>query len=204
VRLAQIISYVFHPGLMPTLGLVLILNLDSYLRHTIPSNLKLFVLGLVFINTFVFPVLLLFFLRFRKAISSYQLDNRKERILPFGITCIFYFFTYNLIQKTPLPPIVVSLFLGMTISVVMAYLTTYFYKISIHMMGISGVLAGLLVLYLQFSANYFVEIVLVSLVWGLIGYARLKLKKHTAAELYTGVVVGFVSVFIPTYFGLTI
>ena len=71
-------------------------------------------------------------------------------------------------------------------------------------MGISGVLAGLLVLYLQFSANYFVEIVLVSLVWGLIGYARLKLKKHTAAELYTGVVVGFVSVFIPTYFGLTI
>lgn len=204
MKFAQIISYLFHPALMPTLGIALILNLDTYFRFSISAELKNFILGLIFVNTFCFPILILFFLKSRKTISSFQLDNRKERIIPFAISSIFFIFTYNVIQKTTLPPIILSIFLGITLSIISAFLISFFNKISIHMVGISGTLAALIALFLKFSASYFYEITIVVLVWGLVGFSRLKLKKHNHQEIYFGAFVGIICVFIPTYFGITI
>ena len=106
--------------------------------------------------------------------------------------------------KAPLPPILLSIFLGVTVAVVITFILTFFIKISAHMVAISGLLASLLALYVKFYANFFLEIALFSIVWGLVGYARLKLKAHSSTEVYLGSLVGFVCVFFVTLFGITI
>ena len=122
----------------------------------------------------------------------------------FNLNSIFFVFTYSVIQKTTLPPIILSTFLGITLSIISAFLISFFNKISIHMVGISGILAALIALFLKFSASYFYEITIVVLIWGLVGFSRLKLKKHNHQEIYFGAFLGIICVFIPTYFGITI
>jgi membrane-associated phospholipid phosphatase len=202
--LARIISYVLHPGLMPSLGFLILLNLDTYLRFAVQPQLKKYLILLTFINTFVFPALVLVLLKSRKVISSITLPQRKDRLLPFGVSCIFYLFTYNLLQKAPLPPVILSIFLGVCISVILTFGLTFFTKISAHMVGISGVLASILALYVKFYASFFLEICILAILWGLVGYARLYLKAHKSHEVYLGAVVGFIPVFLCTLWGITI
>jgi len=204
VKFAKLISYIFHPGFMPTLVMLVLFNLDTYFRFSVSPGLKKFILGLVFINTFLFPLLILVFLKSRNAIDSFELKNRKNRIIPFGVSTLFFFFTYNFMRETSLPPIILSIFLGISLSMFIVFITSFFYKTSIHMVGVSGLLASILCLYVKFSANYLLEISTVTLIWGLVGYSRLKLKSHSVDEVYVGAGIGLVCVIIPAYFNIMI
>ena len=86
---AQILSYVFHPGIMPTLGLFLLLQGDTYLKYSMGSVTKNFLYLIIFLNTYLFPALIVLVMRYRNAISSIQLANRKERIIPMAIASFF-------------------------------------------------------------------------------------------------------------------
>lgn len=202
--LSRWISYVFHPIIMPTLGLVLILNLDSYLKFTVHPSLKIYLYIILVVNTIVFPALILGMLKFRGVIKSFHLSERKDRLIPFGITCVFYGFSYNIMQNSSLPPILLSVFLGMTLSVVLTFTITFFTKTSVHMVGISGVLGSVIALYMKFAADYRLEIAILVLVWGLIAFARLQLKAHNQVQILSGTFVGFVSVFLTTLSGFMI
>ena len=201
---SRIISYVFHPGLMPTIGLALILSLDTYLKFTIQPRTQVYLLVMLLINTFLFPGFILLLLKARGVIGSVHLTDRKDRVVPFGIALIFYVFSYTLVQEVPLPPIVSSIFLGITLSVFISFVLTFWVKVSIHMVGITGVLAALIAIYLQFSANFHQAIVLTALACGFVGYARITLKAHRLSEIGLGTLVGFGSVFGVCMTGITI
>ncbi|MGB0403045.1 MAG: hypothetical protein ACPGEG_03045 [Salibacteraceae bacterium] len=202
--LSRWISYLFHPILMPTLGLALILSLDSYLKFTVQPAMKIYLYIILVVNTIVFPILILGLLKFRGVIKSFHLSERKDRLIPFGVTCIFYGFSYNIMQKSALPPIVLSVFLGMTLSVFLTFALTFFTKISVHMVGVSGVLGAVIALYMKFAADYRIEIAALVLLWGLIGFARLHLKAHNLPQIIIGTLVGFASVFSITLVGVMI
>lgn len=199
-RFSQILSYLLHPSLLPTLGMFAILNTDSYLRYAISTEFKYFLYSMLFVNTFLFPVLVTLVMYQRKIISSLHLKNRTERLYPFGFAIGFYAFTFYLLKQAGVPQVILSLVFGTSLSLLFLFLVTSKFKISAHMIGISGLLGGVLAIYLRFQSNYEALIVGLVLLWGLLGFARLKLKAHTPKEIYSGTLLGGLTVFLSVFF----
>lgn len=187
---------------MPTLGVFLLLNLDTYLSFTITPTGKLAVYSLVFINTGLVPGILAY-LQYRFGlIQTLSMENRKDRNPAFFITSFFYFFCYYILQKNNLPAPVCTLMLGAAISVLTALIINFFWKISIHSIGIGGIIGMLL----GVSITMYVEIIPFLMISvfaaGLVGFARLKLNAHTPLQVYSGLLLGIICLFAALLIGI--
>jgi hypothetical protein len=87
--LARLSSYVFHPALIPTWTVVILLNLDTYLYYAVNKPMKWFIYSVVFANTYLFPVAIVLFLYYRKLISDLHLANRNDRVYPYFFSMVF-------------------------------------------------------------------------------------------------------------------
>ena len=193
---AHVVSYIFHPIFLPTAGLLMIFSLNTYIAHTTPMNKQLFLLAWIFINTAVIPLLFTMFLRWKNVVSSIQLHSRKDRIIPFTFATIFYFTNYWLMLDVPLPGVMYSLFLGSTIAVGLALVFTLFTKISIHMIGMGGIVASMYGIAQLFDLPILGLVILAILASGLVGSARYILESHTPRQIYLGWITGFLSVYV--------
>jgi hypothetical protein len=97
-KIAQTFSICFHPLLMSTLGIILLLYTDSYIAY-IAEGTKFRLILLTSIGTFLLPILMVPVFLLQKKITDIQLENRKERVYPLAITSVFYFLTYILFQE---------------------------------------------------------------------------------------------------------
>ncbi len=202
IKVAQLLSYIFHPGIMPTIGLFLLFNADTYLRYAVSPTVKNFLYLIVFLNTYLFPALIVLIMRYRNSISSIQMTERKDRIVPFAIATFFYLLTYLLIKKLTVPAVIVDMYFGLALSVFAVFFITLRYKISAHMTGISGLIGAFLGLQILFGTQLAPWVVLLVLVWGIIGTSRLKLKAHSNGQLLLGSFVGFSSILVAILLGL--
>lgn len=198
---AQILSYVFHPGIMPTLGLFLLLQGDTYLKYSIGTTTKNFLYLIIFLNTYLFPAIIVLIMRYRNTISSLDLSDRKERIIPLAIASFFYLLTYLLIKKLTLPGVLADIFFGLALSVFVVFFITLKYKISAHMTGAGGLIGAFVGFEILFGAQLSPWVVFLVIIWGLIGSARLKLKAHSNGQIVAGSVLGFASIFLSIYAG---
>ena len=119
----------------------------------------------------------------------------KERRIPFFITAIFFITAYYLLQGLNLSPIFQYYALGASIMVLAAFLINFFWKISIHMIGIGGMTGLLLGLSYMGIVNGLLLLFVCILIAGLIGFARLQLKSHTQAQVYGGFILGLFGMF---------
>ncbi|MDD3875205.1 MAG: hypothetical protein PHT69_01140 [Bacteroidales bacterium] len=188
--LARIISILFHPLLMSTYGLLILFQIKTYVSYSIPLKAKLTLLGLIFINTVVLPVIMIYFLKMRGLISDFQMENKKDRIIPYIITIIFYFSTFYILRKFQLPSVIYFIVLGSTCLVILALVINFWWKISAHMIGIGGLLGTFTGISIYLSINMGVLIAAMVLIAGFIGFARLKLNSHTQAQVYSGFILG--------------
>jgi membrane-associated phospholipid phosphatase len=186
------ISFLFLPLFMPVLALWITVTFDPYLvyfLHPAKSYLTLLVVALA---TAVFPLINILLMKRARVITSYKLEDRKERFAPAITTLIYFVLGYFLLKKGELPNVIYSMYLGGLASVFLAMLITFKWKISLHAIGIGGVLGGV---YALFKLHHFVNIpLLVSLIicTGLVMMARLVLKAHTPSQVYIGCLLGMV------------
>ncbi|MFI5163710.1 MAG: PAP2 family protein [Bacteroidia bacterium] len=184
---AKIISYLFHPLLMPMLGLFLVFNLGS--MGLWMSNRPAIYL-LTFIATFLLPLTVALLLLRMKYISSLEMQTKEERKLPYLATAVFYYAEFYFLMNSDVPALVKALMLGATLLVVSALLINLFWKVSAHMVGIGGICGMMIAVSyrLQMDLNYM--LIPLFLIAGLVGYARLKLSSHSPAQVYAGFLVG--------------
>lgn len=190
VKFAKIISIVFQPLIMPLLTLLILFNSNTFIAFSISEEAKIFIYFLFIAFTVVFPTLIFLALIRRGVISSLEMPHASERRLPFIISIVLYFGLYYTLRKLELPGIVYVLLLGTILSIVVCFFVTLFWKISIHMIAVGGVIGSLLALSIRLGADFILPIYVVVLLSGFIGYARLKLYAHTPAQVYSGFVVG--------------
>ena len=190
---ANILSIILHPLLMPTIGLFLIFSSKTYLSYMPIHEQKILYL-IVFINTFVFPVSIIPFFIYQKSIKNFKLNDRKERIIPLSIISIFYFFTYIILHKLIAPTIIQNFMLGSSISTLLAFLINLRWKISAHMIGIGGIVGLVLSLSIKLSVDLQSIIIILVLFSGIIGSARLYLNEHKPSQIYCGFLVGLLTV----------
>ncbi len=201
---AKVISYTLQPLAMPLLSVFLAFSVDPYMASYYNQEAKLAIYSVMGLNTFIVPTLLVIYLKRLKIISSLDVENRKERLIPFVLTLALYITTYILLKKSSLPQELYSIVLGSIIAMIAAFLITFFWKISIHMTGIGGVIGVMCAL---FQVHFFFPVGILTiliLVAGFIGTARMVLNVHTIAQVICGTILGFTTQFLVVKYAVLI
>lgn len=192
---ALIISIVLHPLLMCTYGCLLLFfgipdTMYDYL--TAPED-KWRITFVVFIFSFLFPVINIYLLYKLKRIPALTLSDQKDRTFPYLITALFYFGLFYLMFDIRIWSVIkLSVFVS-GFAILLTALINLRYKISAHMVGIGGLLGALISISLitPFSMTlFFVPLILLA---GLTGFARLKLDEHRPSQVYAGFFLGLIT-----------
>ena len=207
-KAAQILSIIFHPLLIPTYFLSILLNTQSYISFYIPFISKIKLIAFIFTSTFLIPLMLIYFVIFKAngLIQSLKMENRKERTYPFILTALLFYMIYYFLKQNNIPVInILASFIWVsTLIIVVALLINLVWKISIHMLGIGGLIGVWFVLNSKLFLNLYILIPILLLCAGLTGFARLKLNAHKPSEVYVGFILGFTIMFSLFYFILKI
>jgi hypothetical protein len=191
---ARLLSYLFHPLLMPTYLFLILAEAYPAGLDPIQSSSHFLFIVLIFIVTFFLPVLNLAFMKLFGSIRSFQMETRNERILPFSLIAVIYIFiTYLFYYKSRIS--IGDNFLKIMIIIdllaIVATLFTVFYKISIHSLTAWGIVAILILLNKTSEVNsLFYPAIGAILATGFIMSARVYLQAHTLKEVMWGGIAG--------------
>lgn len=194
--ISKLISYLFHPLIIPTLGMILLFNSGTYLSY-MPFSSQKAVYIIVFISTFLLPLSFMPFFLYTERVKSIFLHKQKERIIPLVITVLFYFFAFYILNNLNAPKVIRLFLLGAALSVSIALLITFFWKISTHAIGIGGLLALSFVITFRLMVDLNFIIMCLIFISGIIGTARIYLNAHNSIQVFAGLFLGFLSVFVP-------
>lgn len=189
---ANVISVIFHPLLLTTYMVLLLGTFFPALLMIAPQYLRVMI-AFIFGFTFVLPVVNLIMFRVFGTISSYTLENRAERIVPFIAIALVYLVTaFLFFFKLRFSSNFNYLLLIIALLVVATVVLNFFLKVSVHALAAWGGIGILLPL------NKAVE--QPDLLWptagailaaGFVMAARLYLNAHTPREILVGSITGF-------------
>ncbi|MCX6304668.1 MAG: hypothetical protein NT040_06855 [Bacteroidetes bacterium] len=191
-KLARVISYLFHPLMMPCYVLVLLLNLNSFLALPLPFSYNMALFAVVFLTTVLFPLFLTWMLYRLGIIASVFMTTKEERTYPILAISVFYYLTYFLLRGIHISAIFSYYMLGATLLAIISLILNFSRKISLHMIGIGSLTGLFLGLSLNFGIDLQTEIFSGILLAGIIGFARLKTNSHQPAEIYSGFAMGVI------------
>ena len=183
------ISFIFHPVIMPLLG---VLFYFSKTRRFIPNEIIYAKLVSISILTVFLPILFYFLLKTLRRVETIYLKTSKERITPLLLNGVVVLLIIN--RVLPFSEIVelYYFFVGILVSTITCLLLALFnFKASLHMVGLSGIGMFFLALSLHFSININGTLALLAIVFGAVATSRLHLKAHNYNELIIGALVGF-------------
>ena len=108
---AKIISVILHPLLLPTYAIIFFSQADTYFS-IYNDTVKKTITTVIFLSTFIAPLIFFLILLNLRQISSLTLKNRKERFLPYAATLLFYIATYIVLIQFPVKiPFVITGFI---------------------------------------------------------------------------------------------
>jgi hypothetical protein len=184
------ISFVFHPIIMPILGVIFYFSKSP---RYIPFPIIQAKLTSIFILTVVLPILLYYLLKTLGKTTTIYLSNTKERITPLFLNAIIILLI--LIRVFPRNEIIELhyFFVGILFSTLTClFLAILKFKASIHMTAVSGVFMFFLALSIHFSININGTLALMAIIIGAVATSRLHLNAHNFKELLVGVFVGLI------------
>ncbi|MGB3606897.1 MAG: hypothetical protein WA775_05935 [Psychroserpens sp.] len=187
-QLLKSISYIFHPLLMPLLGVVFYF---SKTPRFIPESIMKAKVFSISILTILLPILLFYLLKTINKVDSFHLETVQERRIPLIINALIIILI--LIRVLPIDeiPELYFFFIGILISTVTCLaLALVTFKVSIHMIAAAGFFMFAIALAIHFKININGTIALMCIILGAIATSRLHLKAHTPIELLSGTFVG--------------
>lgn len=191
-KFANLFSYVAHPLLMPVLGLLIISNSGIYAAD-MDHRFTQFIYLSVFIFTLLLPAGMIPLFLYSGLAKNIHFSEKRERLVPLYITLVFYLAAYFLIKKLPVSSVYQKFLFASCMSILFLLATSYFYKISAHMVGWGGIVGLVLTLSLRFDADLMLYLVIAILLSGLAGFARLRMDAHTPLQVYLGFSIGFLT-----------
>ena len=194
MKFSKIISYFFHPINFPIAGALLYFLLLP--KHIFKPQEHL-ILIVIFIGTYVFPLVLLFMLRYFKMIHSYHMVTIEERKFPTLLFISISFIFGNWVLKTTVVDLLALFYFGYMLCLTFTYLFYYInLKISLHTAAIGGLLGFFLFFSYHYSLNLILLLAVLFVLSGIIASARLKLQAHKLSEIVVGYFLGILTQFI--------
>lgn len=182
---ALFFSYVFHPLWMPLMVFLVANGLDPYILFN--PKLYALVVGVLIINT-VAPGISLVFMMRMGMITSAEIYDRRERVLPFVLILFYFVLAYAILRYKVggWEPIVMSMFTALLLSVGAAFVITFWWKISIHSLSQGGMVGTLVALSGLHSINLLPWIIGAVVIAALVATSRMVLKAHSPSQTYAG------------------
>lgn len=191
---ANFLSTVLSPLLMPTYGVFLVLWVS--VLCLLPYGTRVAVLLICMGITCILPLIFLSVLRHFKLVKNLHVDIREQRLIPYLFTVLCYAVAAYYLYYCHSPQWFVMFMVGSAITVLLMALINLKWKISAHMAGIGGIVALVYQLHVQGLSAFDLLWLLcfTVIVAGALGSARLALRRHTLWQVLAGVVVGFLCV----------
>jgi membrane-associated phospholipid phosphatase len=189
-RIAQTISFVFHPFFIPLYSFACLLFTPFWFNAFLIFKSKLILLALIFSFTAIFPLINLLFFNFIKIIPDIYLKSSKDRPLPILIILIFYAALYYVLSEFQLAAIYKWVVLGAAVAILIVFIINFFTKVSAHLTAIGGLVGLLIVLSWNYQINFLKIISAAILISGLLAWSRLQLKAHSQFQVYLGFFIG--------------
>lgn len=192
---AWFFSVVLHPLFIP----VMVMAYLAFVQHGyfigITTQNKIMMVVRVGFNTIFFPAVTVLLLKGLGFIKSIQLKTRRERIIPYVATNIFYFWVFLVFKNDPVAPdIATSFLLGIFVASSLALVLNSFFKISMHALGM-GAFCGILLVTIFNQAPYgaFLPLMIVILLTGVVATSRLIVGSHKPVDIVSGIIIAIVS-----------
>ena len=203
--LSKVISVVFQPLFLPIYAFLLYVTIDhhsTFLIRSEQASLQFnYILSIQILLSVIIPIGSLYVMYRSKIITSMSIPDRKERIPIFIITLFYYLLAYYFLRKIHVTNLdflgaFMSFLTGCIILTGLSLMITFFWKISIHAIGISGLAGAFLgfseLLFPVLNADEMIIInILLLLLIGVVCSARLYLKAHSFLQIIGGITLGF-------------
>ena len=194
---AKLISTVLSPLLTPSYGVFMALSISPKVLDTVGSRINLLIL--IFGITCVMPMATIAVLHNFKIIKDKRMIKRQDRLIPYITATVYYLGAVWYMAYTHEPRWLVMFAAGGALACLISTIINIKWKISAHMAGMGGVLA----LLWQLDA---MDLEVISPVWmlffiivtiglcGVLGTARMLLKRHDLPQVLAGFFNGLICV----------
>lgn len=192
---ATAISWIMVPLLMPLYGIILIFGL-SFLSFA-PIGSKVIFTLLIGIITVILPALAVMLLKKLGVVQDVGLNGREERFIPYLITILCMCGAAWFVWSKSFPIWVVMFFAGGALAGIIELAVNFRWKISAHAAGVAGIVALMVWLMREGLPHprLMVWLIVAIACAGMVGSARLSLRRHTLMQVVCGYIVGFCSVY---------
>ena len=194
-RIAQLISFIFQPLLMPTLGMIFLFQVDSFAFQ--PIGYKTYVLLGTLLFSALIPMIGITILRKIGLVSTLFISNRRERTIPYLITLILYVVYIIFLRRAAMPNWIVAMVIGSTVSIILITIINIKWKFSAHLSGMGGLTAAVFVVAYQLDYNPFWIFVGMIMLSGIVASSRIILRAHTPLQTLGGFCLGVICVAVP-------
>ena len=194
-RIWKLVSYIFHPILMPALGITIVISIDPLIFTSVEDNqfwvMLLAYSSLTLICTAMLPLFFTWMLFKTGRISSITNPADKDRLQLIAFTELCYILAYYSIHNIPVIGRSLSYFmLGINISMIITLIASMLTRVSLHAVGVGGVLGTVIgLMYCTRAQNFPVAAIAIALVC-IVDYSRYKLKAHNAFDIFIGNIIG--------------
>lgn len=198
-KTSQFISGIGHPIFIPLYVTWILFNSNNYLSYAVTPKFQDFLFLLIFVVTFLLPMAITWILWQKGLVTSFELENKNERPLPFFLTLCCYLGCAYLLFSLPLPRIFGLAMSGACLALLTTFIINFSWKISLHMMGAGGMLGLFYGIALVFNFTSIPALIAIAIASGIIAAARLYCNAHTTAQVYSGFIIGFFLEFLFIY-----
>jgi hypothetical protein len=198
--IAHIFSFTFHPLFIPVYITLFLLLVHPYVFAGLDDWSKLGNLLQIFVNCTFLPLVTVLLLKGLKFIDSVYLKTQKDRIIPYIICMIFYFWNWYAFKNNHGVKEMTSLSLAIFIASIFGFLTNISLKVSMHAIAVGVMSTFMALLAFHDSINLTLYLSISILITGIVCTSRLIISDHSIKEVYTGLFIGILSQLAAYYF----
>ena len=200
--LAVFFSWIFHPLFISCYVMFFLIFVHPYVFAGFDHRTKVFRFLNIFLCTAFLPAFAVFLMwRLGLFMKSFYLNTTRERIIPYVIAMVFYWWPWNVFRNLPdSPPVTVHFLLGNFLALCGAWMCNIYYKISMHAVAMGGLVCFFILFSFNDSYASGLYISLAFLTAGLVCSSRLIVSDHSGFEIYSGLLVGMAGQFIAWQF----
>ena len=183
-KIVIIISYLIHQ---------MVISFVTFLYLIYYSNILIEDKNLIFILCFTFstisPIVTFYFLKKNNLISDLDASEKEERLLPMAFGALFFLLGFVTLRMLNAQLLVQGIMFCGMINVILAWLITNYWKISIHAITLSS---SITIFWIFGYQNVFIVILILFIL--IIG--RLLAQAHDLNQIMAGIFLGIISTFI--------
>ena len=182
-KIGIIISYLLHP---------MVISFVTFLYLIYYSNIMIEDKNYIFILCFTFstisPTATFYFLKKNNLISDLDASKKEERLLPMAFGALFFLLGFVTLKMLNAQLLVQGIMFCGMINVILAWLITNYWKISIHAITLSS---SITIFWIFGYQNIFIVILILFIL--IIG--RLLAQAHDLNQIMAGIFLGIISTF---------